>query len=632
MARAIKNPYFEADLFRRRGFLALLGVTALLGMLLLVYFSLQVLHYNKYLDQANSNRVKFKPTMPARGLIYDRNGTLLADNVSAYRLELTPERIENIESTVKQLGALIDITADDMRRFERARISSRSFLPVTLKLRLSEAEVARFAVNQFRFPGVEVVPYLTRRYVYDDMFAHVIGYVARLDEADLRAMGDERYAVLSHTGKTGIERAYEERLRGTIGYEEVETNARGRSLGVLRRHISQAGTDLRLAIDVELQKATIAAFGEKTGSAVAVDPQTGQILAMVSLPSFNANLFINGISTKDYAALSTDPSQPLFNRNVRGGTPPGSTIKPFVALAGLESGLRKPEDTIYSSGEFFIPGQRRGYRDAHRGGHGTVNLYSSIAESVNTYYYKLAMDMGIEKFDAYMRQYGFGQSTGIDLIGEVSGILPSPEWKRKRFNQPWYTGETVIAGIGQGYWVVTPLQLAQGVASLANGGQRIPLRLVRDTRTGLNTPWRPLPAPEAKSIGATADQLKAIQAGMEATMNTRRGTGWAIALGAPYRIAGKTGTVQKISRKGSISHDPKSLPLHLRHQALFIGYAPAEAPKIAIVVVVEHGGYGASSAGPIARKMMDAYLLPKPSQQSQQQATASESLPGSADD
>ncbi len=611
MARAIKNPYFEADLFRRRGFLALLGVMALLGLLLFGYFSLQVLHYNQYLDQANSNRVKLKPTMPARGLIYDRNGMLLADNVSAYRLELTPERIDDIEATVKQLSALIEITADDMRRFERARISSRRFLPVTLKLRLSESEVARFAVNQFRFPGVEVVPYLTRRYVYDDMFAHVIGYVARLDEADLKAMGDERYAVLSHTGKTGIERAYEERLRGTIGYEEVETNARGRSLGVLKRHISEAGTDLRLAIDVNLQKATREAFGEMTGSAVAVDPQTGQILAMVSLPSFNANLFINGISTKDYVALSTDPSQPLFNRNVRGGTPPGSTIKPFVALAGLESGMRKPEDTVYSSGEFFIPGQRRGYRDSHRGGHGTVNLYSSISESVNTYYYKLAMDMGIEKFDAYMRRYGFGQPTGIDLIGEISGILPNPEWKQKRFKQPWYTGETVIAGIGQGYWVVTPLQLAQGVASLANGGRRIPLRLVRDTRTGLNQPWKPLPLPEASSIGATVDQLKAIQTGMEATMNTRRGTGWAIAQGAPYRIAGKTGTVQKISRKGNVSLDPKSLPLHLRHQALFIGYAPAEAPKIAVVVVVEHGGYGASSAGPIARKMMDAYLLPK---------------------
>jgi penicillin-binding protein 2 len=436
--------------------------------------------------------------------------------------------------------------------------------------------------------------------------------VARLDEADLKAMGDERYSVLSHTGKTGIERAYEEKLRGTIGYEEVETNARGRSLGVLNRHLSQAGTDLRLSLDMNLQKATIAAFGEMTGSAVAVDPRTGQVLAMVSLPAFDTNLFVNGISTKDYAALSTDPSQPLFNRNVRGGTPPGSTIKPFVALAGLEAGIRKPEDTIYSSGEFFIPGQRRGYRDAHRGGHGTVDMTASIAESVNTYYYRLALDLGIKRFDDYMRRYGFGEPTGIDLIGEVSGILPNPEWKQKRFKQPWFMGETVIAGIGQGYWVVTPLQLAQGTASLANGGRRIPLRLVQDSRTGLNQPWRALPASPSRSIGATPEQLQAIKTGMEATMHTRRGTGWAIAQGAPYLIAGKTGTVQKISRKGSISHDPKSLPLHLRHQALFIGYAPADNPTIAVVVVVEHGGYGASSAGPIARKMMDAYLLPPP--------------------
>lgn len=612
MAAPIKNAYFEADLFRRRAAVALIGVAFLLALLLAGYFRLQVLNYSQFRDQANSNRVKLKPTMPARGLIYDRNGVLLADNVSAYRLELIPEQVEDVEATLLQLGHLIEISPDDKRRFLRARDNSRKFLPITVKLRLSEEEVARFAVNRFRFPGVEVVPYLTRRYLYGDMFSHVIGYVARLDEADLKAMGDERYSVLSHTGKTGIERAYEEKLRGTIGYEEIETNARGRSLGVLNRHLSQAGTDLRLSLDMNLQKATIAAFGEMTGSAVAVDPRTGQVLAMVSLPAFDTNLFVNGISTKDYAALSTDPSQPLFNRNVRGGTPPGSTIKPFVALAGLESGLRKPEDTIYSSGEFFIPGQRRGYRDSHRGGHGTVDMTASIAESVNTYYYRLALDLGIRRFDDYMRRYGFGEPTGIDLIGEVAGILPNPEWKQKRFKQPWFMGETVIAGIGQGYWVVTPLQLAQGTASLANGGRRIPLRLVQDSRTGLNQPWRALPASPSRSIGATPEQLQAIKTGMEATMHTRRGTGWAIAQGAPYLIAGKTGTVQKISRKGSISHDPKSLPLHLRHQALFIGYAPADNPTIAVVVVVEHGGYGASSAGPIARKMMDAYLLPPP--------------------
>ena len=612
MAAFLKNQYLEAELFRQRSIIAIAVVVLMMCLLAGGYFVLQVIKFEDFQKQADSNRVKLKPTMPARGLIYDRNGVLLADNVSAYRLELIPEQVDNIALTIKQLEKLVNISPDDLKRFNRARGNSRGFLPVTVKLRLDEQEVARFSINRHRFPGVEVVPYLTRRYLYGSELAHVIGYVARLDADDLKAMGDERYSVLSHTGKTGIERAYEEQLRGTIGYEEIETNARGRSLGVLKRHISQAGTDLRLGIDLELQKATIAAFEDKTGSAVAVDLNTGDVLAMVSLPSFDTNLFINGISSIDYKTLSTDPSQPLFNRNVRGGTPPGSTIKPFVALAGLESGLRKPEDSIYSSGEFFIPGQRRGYRDSHRGGHGMVNLYSSIAESANTYYYKLAMDLGINKFDFYMRRYGFGQPTGIDLIGEVSGIVPSPEWKRKRFNQPWFTGETVIAGIGQGFWVVTPLQLAQGTASLANGGKRIPLRLVQQKRIGLNQPWQIQAKPASTSIGASPKQLLAINQGMQMTMHSARGTGHAIAANAPYLIAGKTGTVQKISRKGNISLDPKNLPLHLRHQALFIGYAPADAPKIAVVVVVEHGGYGASSAGPIARKMLDAYLLEKP--------------------
>jgi penicillin-binding protein 2 len=612
MASLLKNPHFESELFRQRALLAAVSVILSMALLTAGYFVLQVLNFEDYRKQAESNRIKLKPTMPARGLIYDRNGILLADNVSAYRLELIPEQVDDIDATIKQLGGIINITADDLRRFERARNNSRRFLPITVKLRLNEQDVSRFSVNRHRFPGVEVVPYLTRRYLYNDLFAHVIGYVARLDAEDLKAMGDERYSVLSHTGKTGIERAYEEQLRGTIGYEEIETNARGRSLGVLKRHISQAGTDLRLSVDLTLQQATVAAFGDMTGSAVAVDPNTGEVLAMVSLPSFDTNLFINGISTVDYKALSTDPSQPLFNRNVRGGTPPGSTIKPFVALAGLESGLRKPEDRIYSSGEFFIPGQRRGYRDSHRGGHGMVDLYSSISESANTYYYKLAMDMGIARFDSYMRRYGFGQPTGIDLVGEVSGIVPSPEWKRTRFKQPWFLGETVIAGIGQGYWVVTPLQLAQGTAALANGGYRKPLHLVQQTRVGLNQPWRNQPQPAPTSFGATAEQLKAINQGMQMTMHTPKGTGYAIGAGSPYRIAGKTGTVQKISRKGNISMDPKNLPLHLRHQALFVGFAPADDPKIAVAVVVEHGGYGASSAGPIARKMMDAYLLKTP--------------------
>ncbi|HWS40203.1 MAG TPA: penicillin-binding transpeptidase domain-containing protein, partial [Arenimonas sp.] len=355
MATPIKNQHYEMELFRQRSVFAIIIVSILLALLSVGYFRLQVILFDSYQQLANSNRVKLKPTMPARGVVYDRNGILLADNVSAYRMELIPEQVDDIEKTIDELGKVIALSEDDLKRFYRAKNNSRKFLPIAVKMRLTEEEVARFAVNRFRFPGVEATPYLTRRYIYGDLFAHIIGYVARLDEEDLKAMGDERYSVLSHTGKTGIERAYEEQLRGTIGYEEVETNARGRSIGVLKRHVSLAGTDLRLSIDLALQKATVEAFGEFTGSAVAVDPRTGEMLAMVSLPSFDANLFVNGISTVDYKALSTDPSQPLFNRNVRGGTPPGSTIKPFVALAGLESGLRKPEDKIFSSGEFFLP-------------------------------------------------------------------------------------------------------------------------------------------------------------------------------------------------------------------------------------------------------------------------------------
>jgi penicillin-binding protein 2 len=329
---------------------------------------------------------------------------------------------------------------------------------------------------------------------------------------------------------------------------------------------------------------------------------------MVSLPSYDPNLFVNGISFADYKALTTNLSRPLFNRNLSGGGPPGSTIKPFVGLAGLESGLRKPEDKIFSSGEFHIPGQRRGYRDAEAGGAGWVDLKMSIAHSVNTYYYQLAMDMGIQRFDQFLSRYGFGQRTGIDLVGENSGILPSPEWKEKHSKEPWYLGETVISGIGQGYWVVTALQLAQGVETIADNGVRHRLHLVTATRNGFNTQWRPEAKAAATRIADPA-HVASVRDGMVATVQV--GTGRAIGVGAAYQIAGKTGTVQHVSRKGNLSVDPHNVPYELRHQALFIGYAPAEDPKIAVVVVVEHGGYGASTAAPITRRIMDAWLLPK---------------------
>ena len=604
----MKNPHAEAEQFRRRAVAGFLGIALALAGLAFGYFRLQVLQHQEYSTRSEANRIKARPIVPARGLIYDRNGKLLADNVPAFRLEIIPDKVGDLDATLAALGQLVKITPDELAQFNATRKAIRSFFPVTLKLRLSEEERARLAVNRYRFPGVDVVPYLTRRYPYGNLFGHVIGYVGRLDVKDLEKLGDSKYGALTHIGKSGIERYYETQLRGEIGYEEVETNVDGRAIRVLKGIPAKPGSDLRLTIDADLQQAMVTAFGDFDGSAVAVDPRTGEILAMVSLPSYDPNLFVNGISFADYRALMDNLSRPLFNRNLQGGGPPGSTIKPFVGLAGLESGLRKPEDRIFSSGEFHIPGQKRGYRDAEAGGVGWVDLKQSIAQSVNTYYYQLAMDMGIQRFDQYLSSYGFGQKTGIDLVGESSGVLPSPEWKRNRSKEPWYLGETVISGIGQGYWVVTALQLAQGVASIADNGVRHRLHLVSAQRQGFNTVWVREPLSPSVRI-ADAGHIASIREGMIAVVQT--GTAHAIGVNAPYQIAGKTGTAQRVGRKGNISLDPHSLPYNLRHQALFIGYAPADDPKIAVVVVVEHGGFGASTAAPITRRIMDAYLLPK---------------------
>jgi penicillin-binding protein 2 len=611
--RTLKNLHAEATLFRARALQGFVMIAAALLLLTGWYFRLQVMQHAEYSSRAEANRVKQRPIVPARGLIFDRNGKLLADNVQAWRLEITTDDVPNLKDTLRQLGQIIPLTPDDLGAFDKLHRATRGFRAVPLKLGLSEAEVARFAIDRHRFPGVDVAPYLTRRYPFGDLFAHVIGYVGRVDVDDVARLGDSRYAVLSQIGKSGLERYYEDRLRGQIGYEQVETNVEGRPLRVLGRVSAKPGSDLTLSIDADLQRTLVEAFGNYDGAAVVVDPRNGEILAMVSLPAFDPNLFINGISHADYDALTTNLSKPLFNRVLVGGTLPGSTIKPFVALAGLESGVRKASDRTLSTGEFHIPGQKRGYRDAEAGGSGWVDLRMSIAHSVNTYYYKLAMDMGIARFDEYMGRYGFGAKTGIDLSGENIGVLPSPEWKRKRFKQEWYLGETIIAGIGQGYWVVTPLQLAQGTAALAADGVRHQLHLVRTTRDGFTAPWQPQPQPAGQAISTNRDNLGAVRDGMIAV--TQVGTARAIGINAPYLIAGKTGTAQRVGRRGNISVDPRALPVNLRHQSLFIAYAPANAPTIAIAVVVEHGGYGATAAAPIARTVLDAWLLKRTPEQ-----------------
>jgi penicillin-binding protein 2 len=605
----LKNLHAEAEQFRRRAVLGFLGIAAAVIGLAAGYFRLQVLQHEEYQTRSEANRIKPRPIVPARGLIYDRNGRLLADNVPAYRLEIVPEEVPDLEATLAGLGALVRLDDEDLERFRDARRATRGFRPIPLKLRLDEGELARLAVNRHRFPGVEVVPYLTRRYPYGELFSHIIGYVGRVDVADLEAMGDSRNAALTHIGKAGIERYYEPRLRGEIGYEEIETNVEGRALGVLRRHDAKPGTDLWLSVDARLQQAMVDAFAGQDGAAVAVDPATGEILGMVSLPGYDPNLFINGISHADWQALQA-PARPLFNRNVLGGFPPGSTIKPFMALAGLELGLITPEETVHSTGEFFLPGQPRGYRDWRPGGHGYVNLTESLAQSVNTYYFKLAVELGVDRIDSFFGRLGFGEPTGIDLAGEIAGVRPSRDWKRRRFNQEWFPGDTVNVGIGQGFWVTTPLQMAQATAMLANGGLRHRLHLVRASQSGFNAPKVPEPQPPGRQVIKDDANLAAVREGLVAVMHGPTGSGRASAVGATYLIAGKSGTAQRTSRKGLERMDPKKLPYHLRHQAWFIAYAPADKPTIAVAVLVEHGGSGSGAAAPVARRILDAWLVP----------------------
>ncbi|MEZ0469107.1 penicillin-binding protein 2 [Luteimonas salinilitoris] len=608
--RRLRNPQVEAARFRARALLGFVVVVLAFGGLAAWYFRLQVLEHSDYARRSEANRIKLRPVVPGRGLIYDRQGRILADNVPAYRLEVTPEDAGDTDALLEGLSTIFALAPEDIAGFREERRSNRGFRPITLKLRVEEHEAARFAVDRWRFPGVEIVPYLNRRYPYGQLFAHVIGYVGRTDGNDIERYGRD-HVLFPHTGRTGIERSYEDQLRGSIGYEQVETNVEGRALATVGRQPATAGTDLRLSIDLKLQQAMVRAFGALHGSAVAVDPASGEVLGMVSLPSFDPNLFVNGISHADYRRLMDDPAKPLFNRNVLGGGPPGSTIKPFVALAGVDSGMRTPEDKVFSTGEFFIPGQSRGYRDAGSSG-GWVDLRDSISRSINYYYYKLAYEMGIARFAEYMTRYGFGQPTGIDLVGENPGVVPSPQWKAGHSPEPWYPGETVIAGIGQGYWIATALQLARGTAAIANGGELHPLRLVASRREGYDQPWQ---APAASGSGSgritdDAGHLRAVQEGMIATIHGR-GTATALARDAEYTMAGKTGTAQRVGRRGNARVDPRSLPYHLRHQALFVGYAPADDPTIALAVTVEHGGYGGVTAAPIARKIFDAWLLGK---------------------
>jgi penicillin-binding protein 2 len=609
--RSIKDTRGESTQFRRR---AVVGfVLLLLGLCLLVsrYVQLQVTRHDEFAIRSTNNSVKPRVLPPTRGLIYDRNGVLLADNVPAFRLEVVPDKITDMPALLAELGQVVPLGQDDLDAFKKQLQQSRRFDSVPLKMRLSEDEIDRFAVNRWRFPGVDVVPYQTRRYPLGALFAHVVGYVSRIDANDLARLDPKLYQGTSHVGRTGIERSYEDVLHGTPGYELDEVNADGRIQQVLQTYPPIPGKNLYLSIDARMQKATEDAFAGRPGAAVAIDPRNGQVLAMVSVPTYDPNLFVNGISQADYSVLTNDPAKPLLNRAMNGVYPPGSTVKPFLALGGLEYGVRRPEDTVLSTGQFCLPGHARCYRDDDRYGNGTVNMVRAIAKSTNTYFYKLALDLGIDRLSTWMNGLSFGGKTGIDLVGESVGVLPSREWKAKHSKLGWFPGDTVISGIGQGFWAVTPLQIGHAVATLAGHGVPYQPRLVMATRAVGEKQPEPLANPAVgPSLISKASDWGVINEGMRAVITDGTAQKLNMNSGFPYLIAGKSGTAERFSRTSEAYNTNKNTAyLAARHRAWFEGYTPADDPQIAAAVLLESGAWGAEDAGPIVRKIFDAWVV-----------------------
>ncbi|HKJ10744.1 MAG TPA: penicillin-binding protein 2 [Gammaproteobacteria bacterium] len=611
MARQIqiKDHLLESRLFMRRTVAALIISVLLVLALIARLVFLQVISHQHFTTLSRDNRVKLLPIPPTRGLIYDRNGVLLAENLPSYRLEIIPEQVKNMKATIAALSKIINIRDIDIQRFNELRRRKHPFDAIPLRFHLSDAEVARFAVNRYRFPGVDVEAGLTRYYPLGPEAVHAVGYVGRIDARELQEVNQANYRGTSHIGKTGVERSYEKVLHGKVGYQQVETNAEGRIVRVLSRTPPVPGHNLYLTLDAHLQAVTEKAFGDNTGAAVALNPKTGAILAMVSMPEYNPNPFVNGIELKDYRALQNHSGRPLFNRALRGQYAPGSTIKPFVGLGGLEDDVTKPDTTTFCPGYYQLPGSSHKYRCWKRWGHGNVDITQAITQSCDVYFYNLAHEMGIDRLHNYLARFGFGKRTGVDLVGELPGLLPSRQWKERVRHQPWFPGETLITGIGQGFLLVTPLQLAAATATMAEKGLRAQLHLVAAEQNPANGNLDPTPIHMLPRVpeGDPKD-WNLITKAMEDVVNSPHGTAHQLKKEADYTIAAKTGTAQVFGLGQKQTYNPKELARRLRDNALFIAFAPAPDPRIAVAVIVEHGGGGSSAAAPIALKIMNTYL------------------------
>lgn len=612
----------EADLWRFRTRVVAAGAVVLICFSLLVarLVYLQVVRHEDLAEQAENNRTAVVPIVPNRGLIVDRNGVVLATNYSAYTLEITPSKAGPLDEVIDGLATVVDIQARDRRRFKKLVEESKSFESLPIRTRLSDEEVARFAAQRFRFPGVEIKARLFRNYPYGPLASHVIGYIGRVNQKekeDIQDSDDEaNYRGTEYIGKLGVEQSFERQLHGITGVEQMETSAGGRAVRRLASHPATPGNTVMLSIDIKLQKLVEDLFGERRGALVALDPKTGEVLAFVSKPTFDPNLFVDGIDQENWQALNESPDKPLLNRALRGTYPPGSTYKPFMALAALETGKRTPQQTIYDPGYFMFGNHR--FRDDKEGGHGTVDMYKSIVQSCDTYYYMLANDMGVDLIHDEMQKFGFGTLTGIDIFGEVRGILPSTEWKRNAYKRPeqkrWYSGETISLGIGQGYNNFTMLQLATATGVLANNGVKMKPHLVKQVIDVVSRQSQDTLQEIKAELTAKPANIAVIRNALVG-VNTE-GTGATAFRGAGYVAAGKTGTAQVVTIKQNEKYDAAKLSERYRDHALYMAFAPAQDPQIALAMVVENAGWGGAAAAPIARRVFDYWLMQQyPSEQ-----------------
>jgi penicillin-binding protein 2 len=611
----LKDHQRELYLFQLR--VGVAGVAVLLAFALLFarFFQLQVMQHDTYAAKAEDNRISIVPIAPNRGLILDRNGVVLARNYSAYTLEIFPAKVRDLERTIQELGEVVEVQAKDRARFRKLYAETRNAESLPIRTRLSDEEVARFAANRYRFPGVEIKARLFRQYPFGELASHVIGYIGRINQKDQERLEEleveANYRGTDFIGKAGVEASYQQELHGTTGFEQVEIDAAGRGIRTLARTPAQAGNNVTLTLDIKLQEVAEAAFGDRRGALVAIEPSTGGVLAFISKPGFDPNLFVDGIDPQSWAELNNSPDRPLNNRAIAGVYPPGSTFKPFMAMAALETGKRTFKSAIHDPGYFEFGGRR--FRDSKPGGNGYVDLYRSIVVSSDTYYYQVANDMGIDAIAAFMAKFGFGARSGIDLDGESTGVLPSPEWKMKRFRRPeqqkWYAGETISIGIGQGYNAYTPIQIALATATLAANGDMYKPHLV-STIDNLRTGERRLVAPKlVKHVALKPENLEFVKRAMQGV--NKEGTGARSFGNAEYTSGGKTGTAQVVGLKQGEKYDEKKVAERHRDHSLFIVFAPLENPKIAVATIVENGGFGARAAAPIARTVLDYYLLGK---------------------